>query len=328
MAFAEEPEPMPIQQSAGRAWQRPAPELAAALATGPFQNALRTAIHDSGLSLDRIQHRLRSRGISISVATLSYWQSGRRRPERPESLEALVHIEHELGLPASSLSSLLGPPKPRGRGYRQPAAPALEELWTRPNRLAELLAQVDTTWDAALHRISQHDRCEIAPDGGIRRLRMRQLLKATTDGPDRWILVVHPDESGAPIPEVRALRNCRAGRTIRDLETGFLVVELLFDQALARGDTVLMEYELGYPAPPYPENGNSCCHRFRLPVRECIIEVIFDADRLPRILQQYSIPLGDGASARRRNLVLGGDNSVHAVALDFGPGVFGITWEW
>ena len=58
-------------------------ELVGLLATGPFPDALRAAIKTSRLSLDRIQHRLGLRGITISVATLSYWQSGRRRPERP-----------------------------------------------------------------------------------------------------------------------------------------------------------------------------------------------------------------------------------------------------
>lgn len=332
MASAEEPEPTSSSASAHKAaqgtWPRPARELSTVLASGPFEDALRTAIHDSGLSLDRIQHRLRSRGISISVATLSYWQSGRRRPERPESLEALSHIESELGLPAASLSSLLGPPKPRGRGYRPPAAPPLEQLWSRPNRLAQLLAQVDTTWDGSLHRISQQDRCEIAADGGVRNMRMQQVLKAATDGPDRWILVMDPDDPTALLPELHSLRNCRAGKTIRDTETGFLVVELVFEQSLARGETVLMEYQLGYSEPPYPQNGNACCHRFRLPVRECVVEVIFDQDRLPKLCQQVTLPLESGAVERRRNLQLGSDHSAHAVALDFGPGVFGITWEW
>ncbi|MFD9740308.1 hypothetical protein ACFWW9_37980, partial [Umezawaea sp. NPDC059074] len=73
--------------------------LAQLLTTGPFPEALRAAIKASRLSLDRIQHRLGLRGVTISVATLSYWQSGGRRPLRPESRVARRHQECVLGVP-------------------------------------------------------------------------------------------------------------------------------------------------------------------------------------------------------------------------------------
>ena len=134
------------------------------LATGPFPDALRAAIKTSRLSLDRIQHRLGLRGITISVATLSYWQSGRRRPERPESLEALRHLEAVLGVPPSALTALLGPPRPRGRRSRPTRVLPIDALWSRRERLASLLARVDISSDCRLGRLSQHDRIEVAAD--------------------------------------------------------------------------------------------------------------------------------------------------------------------
>jgi hypothetical protein len=91
-------------------------EVELLLATGPFAAALRAAIRARGLGLDRIRYRLRSRGVSISLATLSHWQSGRCRPERSESLLALAHIEEVLEVPPGSLIHLLGPPRSRTRG--------------------------------------------------------------------------------------------------------------------------------------------------------------------------------------------------------------------
>jgi transcriptional regulator with XRE-family HTH domain len=91
-------------------------EVELLLATGPFAAALRAAIRARGLGLDRIRYRLRSRGVSISLATLSHWQSGRCRPERSESLVALAHIEEVLRVPPGSLTHLLGPPRSRARG--------------------------------------------------------------------------------------------------------------------------------------------------------------------------------------------------------------------
>ena len=87
--------------------------LAGLLRTGPFERALRAAVAASGLSLDRIQDRLNRRGARISVATLSFWQSGRYRPERASSLRVPAELEDILGLAPESLRALLGPPRPR-----------------------------------------------------------------------------------------------------------------------------------------------------------------------------------------------------------------------
>ncbi|WP_199431287.1 transcriptional regulator [Qaidamihabitans albus] len=97
-----------------------APGLESLLATGPFAEALRAAIRRRGLGLERIQYRLRACGVPVSLATLSHWQSGRCRPERPESLAALRCLEEVLGVPRGSLVRLL-PRRERAYGYRHPA---------------------------------------------------------------------------------------------------------------------------------------------------------------------------------------------------------------
>jgi transcriptional regulator with XRE-family HTH domain len=302
-------------------------DLSQILVTGPFPDALRATISASRLSLDRIQHRLALRGVTISVATLSYWQSGRRRPERPESLEALRQLEAVLGLPQTALSSLLGPPRPRGRRSHAADLLPIDALWSRREHLASLLSKVDTSFDGQLGRISQQDRCEIGPDRGHRSLWVRQILRAENDGPDRWILVYDSETPGV-LPELTGLRNCGLGRTTTDDDGRIFVAELLFERPLARGDTLIMEYELVNPGPPYPGGGDVYCRKFRLPAREYVLEVRFSPDALPTRCQQFSTVVGEDERSRRRNLVLDSSGGVHAVALGFGPGVFGIGWEW
>ncbi|KAA2261671.1 hypothetical protein F0L68_15580 [Solihabitans fulvus] len=300
--------------------------LAQLLVTGPFPEALRAAIKASRLSLDRIQHRLALRGVTISVATLSYWQSGRRRPERPESLEALRHLETVLSVPQAGLSALLGPPRPRGRRCRPTTMMPIDALWARRERVAGLLAKVDTSSDSRIGRISQHDRIEIGADGGQRSTTVQQILRAEQDGPDRWVLVF--DSESDTLPVLDGLRNCHLGRTVVDPEAKLMVAELMFERPLARGETLIMEYQLVTPDPPYPAGGNCYCRKFRLPVREYVIEVRFDPSMLPSRVQQYSVPAGDEGPSRRRNLGLDPSGGVHAVALGFGPGVFGVRWDW
>ncbi|MGH3433491.1 MAG: hypothetical protein ACRDQB_11720 [Thermocrispum sp.] len=87
-----------------------------------FSQELRAAIKASGLGLDRIQARLRGRGIPVSVTALSYWQSGKRQPERARSISAVHALEVILQRPAGSLVRLLQPPRPRGQAARRPRA--------------------------------------------------------------------------------------------------------------------------------------------------------------------------------------------------------------
>lgn len=83
-----------------------------------FASELRAAIKESGLSLDRIQVRLQQRGVPVSVTALSYWQSGKRQPERDRSIAAVHALEEILGRPRGALVSLLKPPRPRGQSGR------------------------------------------------------------------------------------------------------------------------------------------------------------------------------------------------------------------
>ena len=74
-----------------------------------FARALRDAINARPVTLSWLQRQLKARGNRVSMATLSYWRSGSRRPEGPQSLAALADIEDLLGLEDAALSRLLRP---------------------------------------------------------------------------------------------------------------------------------------------------------------------------------------------------------------------------
>ncbi|UUZ58482.1 hypothetical protein [Nocardioides sp. B-3] len=74
-------------------------------ASGSFADELRRAIDRRGLGLERIRDHLDQRGVSVSVATLSYWQSGRSLPGRKASIAAIPHLEEVLALDRGSLAS-------------------------------------------------------------------------------------------------------------------------------------------------------------------------------------------------------------------------------
>lgn len=80
-----------------------------------FAGALRQAIQASGLTLERIRHRLGRRGLAVSVATLSYWQRGR---SRPRTRNVVVALEEILQVPPGSLTELLDDSAPTGPAVR------------------------------------------------------------------------------------------------------------------------------------------------------------------------------------------------------------------
>ncbi|MEA5365548.1 hypothetical protein VA596_38900 [Amycolatopsis sp., V23-08] len=293
-----------------------------------FATQLRAAIATSGLSLDRIQARLRARGVVVSVTALSYWQSGKRQPERQSSLSAVRTLEEILDVPAGSLLGLLPPPRPRGgAGKRQAGG---EPMSFPREVLQPLLDKVGAP--NALERqhplklVGLHDLCEIAEDGGQRSVTARAVFQAGSDGQDRWLLVYTQDDPAAGPPELHAVRNCRIGRAEVDEAHGLVVAELVFDQPINRGETHLIEYTLTNSGPPYPECRNTHYREFRRPVREYLLEVRFAPGTAPDRCWQYAHH-GSGGTLTRRRLKLDGGDGVHAVALDFGPGVFGIDWD-
>ncbi|MGH3432157.1 MAG: XRE family transcriptional regulator, partial [Thermocrispum sp.] len=275
--------------------------------------------------LTRIHDRLRRHGCSVSLATLSYWQSGRSRPERRDSLAALTLLEQVLEVPAGSLRSLLGPPRPRGRWFgKPPAGRGMTDLW--PDRVAvdDALVEVDSRWDEDLTRLSQHDLARVGPNREELSFVSRQVLRAEQDGADRWVVIMHLDEHDRALPLIRPRKHCKLGRVVSRPADGLLVTELLFERPLSRGETIITEHELINRA-PYPLATNYE-RKFRLPVREFVLEVCFDPAALPARCVQYSRL--EGEAERVKKAVIDDSHSTHAIALNFGPGCYGFRWDW
>lgn len=286
-----------------------------------FSQALRGSITRSGLSLDRIQARLQANGIPVSVTALSYWQSGKRQPERPSSLSAVRVLEDVLGLQPGELLSLLPPPRPRGVAKRR-RAPVNFPVDALQRLLEKVGAPHALEQQHQLNLASLHDRCEIAADGGQRSMTARAVFQSTADGQRRWLLVYDHGGRNTGPPRLHALRNCTAGRVEVDLRNGLTAAELVFDRVIDRGETHLIEYTLTNGGPPYPDCSNTYYREFRRPVREYLLEIAFDA--APAKCWQYTQV---ETAKERRELEPDTTGGVHAVALDFGPGVFGIGWQ-
>lgn len=305
--------------------QAPAPEPVPA--TGTFAETLHSAIEASGLSLDRLRSALAQRGVRVSVTTLSYWRRGRSQPERASSMLAVGLLEQLLTLPRGTLSSLLGPPRPRGRWVSAavPGSLPMEEIWPEEAQIAQVFEELDAPPIGELERLSVHDAYYVdAQQFGVL-LRMRQVVRATAGGVSRCLVVHKADEGTTGCPEISSVRHARLGRVRRRPEIGLLVAELLLDRPLGLGDCTVFEYEVELP-PGAPTTVYG--RRFAVPVREYVLQVHFDPSAVPAHCERYERDPGAETDRVRQRLWIGASASAHVLATEQQPGQTGIRWEW
>lgn len=299
-------------------------QLADALRDGPFPRALGLAIEVSGLSLQRLQYRLAEVGVHLSTTTLSYWRTGRSRPERPDSLRGVQVLERVLDLPPAALTALLGPRRPRGRWVRpEPGVLRVEQLLPRASVAARLASQLEIPQAPELDRLSVMDQLWVGPDRIVRGIQVRQVLRATADHVSRCFLM-HYGEHSPHAPAVIATRHCRVGRVRTDEESLFLGAELILDRVLAAGDTTILEYELD-PA------GCADAHferSFRSGGHQHIIEVHFDPAAVPTRCVSYRRAGPEAPDDESHDAWINHELTAHVARIDLDPGLYGMRWEW
>ncbi|MFC7306578.1 hypothetical protein ACFQVC_20415 [Streptomyces monticola] len=299
-------------------------ELASALRSGPFHVALRAAISVRGLPLHRVQHHLANRGVKVGVTSLSYWQQGARKPQRPESLRAVRVLEQVLQLPEESLLRLLergGPEteRPPTRSYRS--------LLDVSGVLETLLGELESPLDGGLHTVGHHERVRIGAARELLGRDSQHIVRAHRDGVDRYVAIYHGDPGCAPDRvTVRALENCRTGRVRWHHESGMLITELLFDARLRAGDTHLFRYgfEDGTAGP-----SSEYVRGFSFTGGQYALQVRFDADALPVRCHRFAQHSATAPRSARHDLTLNGQHrSVHLVEPQVRGGILGIGWDW
>ncbi|MER5351083.1 hypothetical protein ABT093_12195 [Kitasatospora sp. NPDC002551] len=302
-------------------------DLVTALRTGPFDLALRTAIAARGLALHRIRDHLALRGVHIGVTSLSYWQQGHRRPERPESLRAVRELEKVLDLPAHSLTRLLGPRRAAPAAPAGPPVRPYRDLITPATAVDDLLAELAGPRDSGLHTVTHIERIRIGADRRLRRRDSQHALRAHRDGIDRY-LAIHQGDPGSDITRVgvRAEENCRPGRIRRDQAHDLLIAELLLDRRLRAGDTHLLGY--GFDDAPAPEPSCEYLRGFHAGAGQYVLQITFHPAALPVRCHRFARRSPAEEPYESEELTLDGHHCVHLVATAVRPGILGIGWDW
>ena len=302
-------------------------ELDSALRGGPFHVALRAAIAARGLPLQRVQHHLSRHGVKVGVTSLSYWQQGARRPQRPESLRAVRALEEILQLPEESLIRLLAEAE-EDSPERRPAARSYRAHLEASGVLDRLLAELgQPSPDSGVHILGHHELIRVGAHRELAGRESHHIVRAHRDGVDRFVAVHYGDPGCAPARmTVHALENCRTGRVRIHHDTGLLVTEVLFDTWLRAGDTHLFRYGV--------EDGTAGVSReyvrgFGSAGGQYALQVRFDAAALPVRCHRFTQHSPAAPRGGRQELALSGrHHSVHLVEPRARTGMLGIGWDW
>lgn len=290
--------------------------------TTEFHVALQEAIRNRGIGLSRIRARLQSMGVSVSVATLSYWQSGRSRPERPESLQAVDYLETVLELPRGALTSLLGPPRPRGRAAHNAKKPIKpESLLPSPNQTLKLIEQVNLPGYQSLTKLSLHDQLLIGADCVKRYQFVRQVLRAEQDGIKGFPFLTQFKDQEHGTHKLSSIAHCNIGATYSDSENNLMIAEIMFDEPLQRGESTMVEFLVENPS-----GAGAATYHERI-VTGTVREILFDirfVGTLPSKVTRYE-KFVDVETIRD---ISPRGNTIQALHTDWGPGVCGVRWEW
>ncbi|MFS0853564.1 hypothetical protein [Microbacterium sp. 179-I 3D4 NHS] len=272
------------------------------------------------MTLSWVQARLRARGNRVSLATLSYWRSGARRPEGAQSIAALVDIEELLGLPPGTLTGLLGSSHRTG-----PLGPNLFPLEQHviERSVRDAFAALGAEYPDTSRELTTHSVTDVDAHGNVCGTQIRSIVQSTIGTITAIPFLELTPGVRTPPPTFRVDSGGRRGALYShpDGEVHGMLFEL--DAPLTAPQTAVVEWSVSYPEdyPPTRETGHAVARQ----CRELLIWTRFHPDAVPDWLEErVDTPHGMTAAP----ISLRGGTSVHLVRRAFGPGALVLRWGY
>lgn len=289
-----------------------------------FAEVLAAALQESGLTLDGASSQLSRAGTPVSIATLSYWQTGQSTPRRARSLKAIDQLERILDLPTGSLSEAL--PQSHDRAAKE------EDIRPSLRELARVITEMDLDGVHWLG-ITNSDRVIIDAGGAECQVFNDQVVMAPQDGLSRTAAIYFQDAEGPASPVITAEHGCRVGHHVQIPERRLVVAELIFPRELQRDEL----HSFGYRVDSSPSN--TPCFRYERALRNKhrtnSLTVTFEGEPPARATSYYlprpfkdvlKVPKSSGRLPGTDLVVAGAQ--IEAVTLDSRPGIHGAAWRW
>jgi len=283
-----------------------------------FSTALRAAIIERGVTLAWLRERLAASGNPVSAATLSYWRSGARRPEGPQSIAAIEQIESLLRLDAGTLLSLIGPSLRVGP-IGTPQYPLEEARLERA--VAETFTALGTPVLDPARDVSTTAVTEVGRDGFVISRTTRTLLQSTSGTITNVPYLDLTPGTSTPAPIFSIVSGGHISRTHSHPSGEIHGALFELERPLGPAQTTMIEWKLEYP-PEYPgttETGHGVARR----CRDIVLWTRFHPDALPDWIDEVEeTPTATNVT----RLLLDGATTIHQVRHGWGPGMLVLRW--
>jgi len=285
-----------------------------------FAALLSGAIRAEGVTLSWLRTRLAASGNPVSAATLSYWRSGARRPEGPQSMAAVEQIEALLKLAPGALTSHIGPSQrvgPIGTAKYPMEASPLEKY------VAETFEALSSPFIDPARDVTTTAVTEVDADGRVVSRTTRTLLQSTSGTITEVPYLELTPGIRTPAPTFSAIAGGHRTRTYSHPSGEVHGAVFQLERPVGPAQTAMLEWALHFP-PGYPswfETGHGVSRR----ARELLLWTRFHPDAIPDWLEETEeTPEGQTATA----LHLDGATSIHQVRQNWGPGMLTLKWGY
>ena len=285
-----------------------------------FAEALRDAVLARGVTLAWLNKRLRENGNAVSMATLSYWRSGARRPEGAQSMAAIADVEALLRLDSGALSSLVGPSQRVGP-VGPPAFPLHEGVLE--DAVTEVFHALGAPQFDLARDVSTQSVTEVGTDGSVVSRTTRTLLQSMSGLLTHVPYVDMTPGIRTPAPIFRAVGGGRI--TARHSHSSGEVhgFSLELDQPVDSAQMTMIEWAMDVPAgyPSVHETGHGVARQ----ARDIVLWTRFHPDALPDWIEEVEeTPHGITTTP----LTISAGSSVLQVRRRFGPGMLVLRWGY
>lgn len=278
-----------------------------------FSVLLTRAMAERGLTLARIRAHLAGMGHPVSIATLSYWSTGRSLPTRARSLDVVHALETVLQVPRNHLTSAIrAQPEHREIVSRLELDPLVTDLQSRYD-----LPPLGMWVPELIFHHALVDR-----DSRQRSIATRVGFRAIVSGAQGWAIAV--DRIGNGEIEVEADPIAPLRRRI-DVSADLTVLEFGLDQPVERDTMVMVRHRVHF-APDTPPV-DSVGYGLTMPAKFFSLDVEF-TDAMPTTFHRTHTPTGEDESHRINRPVVRSSNGAQCVINDAAPGYHSIEWEW
>lgn len=285
-----------------------------------FAATLRDAINAKHVTLAWLQEQLRARGNRVSMATLSYWRSGARRPEGPQSMAALADLEALLDLEFGALTGSLGATNRTG-----PLGPNMFPIdRTELERAVRTAyAELGASYPDTSRELTTHSVTDVDADGNVECCYVRSVVQSTVGTIDSIPFLEITPGVRTPAPIITAISGGHIAARYSHPEGEVHGVLFALEVPLTAPETAMVEWSVSYPPdyPPMRETG----HALDRQSRELLLWTRFHPDALPDWCEEHvQTPAGTTVTP----LALDGRTSVHRVRRAFGPGTIELRWGY